>query len=391
MSCEYSVSRRNGKRRRSEAPSDPGSTTAPSTVMQGEDFDFDRLCDIFNTEPAGVRNDSVINFSTPAPAIPTTTAEEMHVPFPGFQLQQTDFAIQGHDSDNFVGSGSGTGSNSIIGQSVSSSDVDSGAFDPSNSRLLTTPLTAPAGISDDPFDKLFKSPNFSEEQSSTSSWSGVFMDNKAPVAPMTSMAMTTALHTGEQDCTLLALRIAGEMHVALQSCSSADSASTFGEPLMARPDRRDIGEIIKVNRSAIRRVNRILDCPTCSNDRMCIQTCYLAIQKTVAWYEAVASMDNSGRGTNASLNGLVQAQPVFMGSLSVDHDTQRIMRGSVIMAEMRDHVQPLVTRLSSLQQSPNSTSSDGSSMENVSTASDEFACGLRQQLSRIIALATASR
>lgn len=199
-------------------------------------------------------------------------------------------------------------------------------------------------------------------------------------------------HGRGHDCTTLALRIVTEMHVATQSCSVSDSASMHCLIQGSRGDARDINTVLQVNRDAIRLLNKILDCPSCSADHMCVLACYLAVQKTVAWYAAIVGLDSGVPGHETGLTDLVTTRPIFMGSFALDREAQRLVRTSVILTELRDHVQPLVARLSKHQQPEMGPSSSLPSPSNSSSASggdlaESHHCVLREQVVRIIARA----
>lgn len=198
----------------------------------------------------------------------------------------------------------------------------------------------------------------------------------------------SALHGRGEDCTARALGIAMRMHVAPKVCSVSEATSMHCGAQNPRSEARDIDAVLQVNREAIITLNSILDCSACSRDHMCMLACYMATQKTLAWYAAILGNDPGGHG--ADLAELVSARPIFMGSFSLGREAQRLVHASVILTEVREHVQPLVARLSAGGPSqslplPSPTSSPARSCGDFA---ENSVCKLHDQVASILARAS---
>lgn len=344
--------------------------------MPGDDFD--RLCEMFlPADQPNHRTDSVVPQGTPLTTTPGTQAFGDYFQ-PGQEIDATCLgsslasgcSLEHNFNMDVEASGFTNHSNQALPADDTMKDDFAGFFQP----------TPPFSI-----DEQMSAPNMA--------WPTSLVE-RAPVAQMT---VQNAPHETGPDCTLLALRIVSEMHVATQTCSSADPSAMRSDTHESASDKRDMSSILKTNRSAMRRINRILDCPTCSTDFMCLQTCHLAVQKAVAWYEGIVSLGCNNPGPNARLANLVRPQPIFLGSFPLDRDAHRVVRSSVIMGEVRDQVQPLITKLSGLQRAVTAASGadvtiqEGSSSSTATSTSEPAFYGLRQQIARIMTRASTER
>jgi hypothetical protein len=133
------------------------------------------------------------------------------------------------------------------------------------------------------------------------------------------------------------------MHVASKTCmTSRSSAPENGRQNRLEDNSHEINAVLHRNREAIQHLSRVLECP-CSLDTSCILACYLAMFKLCTWYAAAAGLDSSHFPDIADL--VVVARPIFMGSIALNNDTQRLVRASVVLQEIRAHAQPLAARL----------------------------------------------
>jgi len=157
----------------------------------------------------------------------------------------------------------------------------------------------------------------------------------------------------------------------------------------AEHNARDIDTVLFQNRDAVKTLGKILDCP-CSADQDVALACYLAATKVVAWYEA--AMDISGNAPDGSgdmsqgMSDRIVARPIFMGGYCLNAEAGRAVRAKVVLMEMTEHVQPLISRL------PKHHVSDSDRLERTFMSSpsptSEYSgsqpCMLRDQLRKIV-------
>jgi hypothetical protein len=316
LTCEYSVSRRNGKRTRS-VPTDPTFFYGRSPGYHTAD-DFDNIDFAFNhQDPTMFTNENTIN-CTPAARedIATQNYFDPHA-FDNFNQTVADFG-------DCILSGPNASSNSSSNASYKSTDMPICQSLPTffESRLsddvqLTRPDPLPSGL---------QSPGLSDRRI------------------LSQQQLIPARHSvSSPDCTSIALQITSGMHVASKTCmASRSSVPENGRQNLPEDDSHEINAVLHRNREAIQHLSRVLECP-CSLDTSCILACYLAMFKLCAWYAAAAGLDSSHFPDIADL--VVVARPIFMGSIALNNDTQRLVRASVVLQEIRAHAQPLAARL----------------------------------------------
>ncbi|KAI9706229.1 MAG: hypothetical protein M1820_004804 [Bogoriella megaspora] len=246
------------------------------------------------------------------------------------------------------------------------------------------------------------------------------------------------LHHRDQDCMSSILQLVSDLHVPQEQCSS--KLSSPPQYLQATPDEsRDLDTVLFSNRDAIRSINTILDCHCATADRSVGMACYLAAAKIVDWYGAaigITSTDvsqednlNSFRNTPISthnvenniskpninhnanqsrvslsrsplpqrrLSSHITAQPIFMGRYVLDADVLQSVRAKVVLSEVREHFQPLLSRLPKYHVFNSSKISCTSGPElcgpngdlHSSASSRDYdgplCCALRNQLRRIL-------
>ena len=217
-----------------------------------------------------------------------------------------------------------------------------------------------------------------------------------------------------QDCMTLALHVVDSLHVPRDRCESSDPTAWMQAP-KERP--RDVDAVLLLNRDAIKTVNRILDCP-CSADRNVALACYLATAKIIHWYATAMgiSMDafeaegnDNGNGnfsantsTNAGRSPLgtdirpipmsdrIASRPILMGRYCLDADTQRSVLAKVILSELKEHIQPLMSCMPRYDVSHSENlrvSGHGTSRLSSLSGMRVVSCTLRNQLKMIMSAA----
>lgn len=315
LTCEYSVSRRNGKRARSVL-TDPSLFFGRSPGCQPAD-DFESIDFTFNHQDTTIFNDENTIICTPSTRedINMQSYFEPHA-FDGFNRGVGDFGDCILSASNPSSNASSNSTDIPICQSLS---TYFGSGQPDDVQL-GRPCTMPASI---------QSPGRSDRR----------MSLKQPLVP--------AHHSGRpHDCTAVALQIASNMHVATKTCNvSRNPAPENGRRNRLEEESHDINAVLHRNREAIQHLSRVLDCP-CSLDTSCILACYLAMLKLCVWYAAAAGLDSSHFADTADL---VVARPIFMGSIALNNDAHRLVRASVVLQEIRAQAQPLAARLTKHQ------------------------------------------
>lgn len=347
LTCEYSVSRRNGKRTRSVV-------TGPSLFYGGTPGchpgdDFDNIDFAFNHQDSTIfTNENTINCTPSAREdIAIQNYIEPHA-FDSFNQTVADFG-------DCMLSGSNTSSN------ASSRSIDMpicqglstylGSGQPDDAQLIR-PDPMPSGL---------QSPGRSGQH----------------VSPK---QLITAQHPFHQpDCTAVALQIASSMHVTTKTCmASRGPAPENVSQNRPESESHDINTVLHRNSEAIQRLTRVLDCP-CSLDTSCILACYLAMFKLCTWYAAAAGLEPSHLAEIADL--VVVARPIFMGSIALNNDAHRLVRASVVLQEIRARAQPLTARLAKHQTPEVTTSATADALSPEALAVSTYSKMLEHRLS----------
>ncbi|KAL6705700.1 hypothetical protein ACN47E_006489 [Coniothyrium glycines] len=201
------------------------------------------------------------------------------------------------------------------------------------------------------------------------------------------------VHTQSHDCMALALRVTNDLSVMREPCAVATSDPMAGIE-SSKTELRDVDSVLFVNRDAARSIKKILGC-TCASDTNVALACYLATSKIIDWYDAAIramgstledtdSSKSSIRSNNDSQGAMAEqiiARPIFMGKYCLDREAQRVVGAQVVLGELREHVQPLLTQLPRYQISGHDTADDATG---VKTPTGLQTCALREQLRTVI-------
>jgi len=211
-------------------------------------------------------------------------------------------------------------------------------------------------------------PDWQTIQSSTT---GTTPASPPPMAPMhkQSIRQAASVHAAGKGCMALALELVSSLHVSRESCV-ASVATPLAIPTTTE-DTRDVDQVLFENRDAIKAVHQILDCP-CSRDPSIFMACHLVAAKIVSWYQAALGLSEKqfvAAGDDPAFADRVVARPIFMGNYLLDAAASRSVRAGLILSELKEHMQPLLLRLSG--QMPGAAATGGSI---------EFGCTLRDQL-----------
>lgn len=347
LTCEYSVSRRNGKRTRSVL-TDPSLFYGRSPGCIPAD-DFDSIDFAFNPQDPNMFTDDTAINCTPSAREDINMQDyfEPHA-FGNFNRGVTDFGECLLSGSNPSSNASSNSTDIPICQSLSTY-FGSGQSD---DVQLGRPDSLPASL---------QSPGRSDRR----------ISSKQQLIP--------APHSGRPpDCTAVALKIASGMHVATKTCvASRTPAPDDGRRNLLEDESHDINAVLHRNREAIQYLSRVLDCP-CSSDTTCILACYLAMFKLCVWYAAAAGLDSSHFADTADL---VVSRPIFMGSIALNNDAHRLVRASVVLQEIRAQAQPLAARLTK-HRKPDASASDTAAVPSPETlATTTYATMLEQRLS----------
>jgi hypothetical protein len=157
-----------------------------------------------------------------------------------------------------------------------------------------------------------------------------------------------------------ALELIASLHAPAETPCLSTSAATSNSDNDNNPT---IDQILITNRAAIASLQRILNCATClaHEDRGVTLACFLIAGKIVSWYAAALSMgttisaaNDTNKSSVSTISGPVgmapvsgvaaNATPIFLGDYLLDASTSRSVRAGLILAELAEHMQPLLTR-----------------------------------------------
>jgi hypothetical protein len=171
---------------------------------------------------------------------------------------------------------------------------------------------------------------------------------------------TTEDHQGEGDnCMSRALELIASLHRPAQNpCINGNISTSIVSKTSNSESNTEptIDQILITNRAAIASLLRILNCVTClaQEDRGVTLACFLIAGKIVTWYATALTI---GAATTAPADDLTTTSngirpsdttlptPIFLGDYLLDSATSRSVRAGLILAELAEHMQPLLTRL----------------------------------------------
>ncbi|KAI5370364.1 Putative aflatoxin regulatory protein [Septoria linicola] len=213
-------------------------------------------------------------------------------------------------------------------------------------------------MSDDELEMLFGLPAVTAAKmapDTVSQWS--------PTTSAPSQDDTATRNHSQRDhgCLGSALQIFSELHVSSRACTL--SVASFDEV-------RELESVLNSNRKALERLAGILDCPCCREQEVLITT-YMAISKALSWYSAALHVDGTTDHVDQSTSvGRVVSPPAFMGGYCLDLQAQTLARAHVVMAQLREHLQPVMARLQKrADSSPPSRSSSTTSLGSCTMSS----------------------
>ncbi|KXT08905.1 hypothetical protein AC579_8466 [Pseudocercospora musae] len=169
------------------------------------------------------------------------------------------------------------------------------------------------------------------------------------------------------DCASEALALVANFHVAARGCLTAAKDGVGRLDLEdGTLDTHEIETVLSRNREAMKKLNGILDCQ-CSLSQEVLVMVYLAVGKVISWYAAILGDDANSPSdqSHSALMGRIAAKPVFKGSYCLDTQAQRVFSAHAILAQLKEHVAPLVKRSGCRHSSP----SNGTSMSSRASSS----------------------
>lgn len=162
-------------------------------------------------------------------------------------------------------------------------------------------------------------------------------------------------HVQGQDCMALALELIQSMHVLSSTCALSVAANpaphsptgpdNWGTRKETRAARGMDIVLIK-NRAAIKTLHRIMQC-SCSQDRSMAFICSMVVEKILRWYRAGTRDFEGDDGTTGEREGLpeqVMSLPIYMGEYRLYSVSQRTMRASLVLDELKTQMKPLVEK-----------------------------------------------
>ncbi|KAF2172666.1 hypothetical protein M409DRAFT_49215 [Zasmidium cellare ATCC 36951] len=218
-------------------------------------------------------------------------------------------------------------------------------------------------------DCVFPNDNLGEPQSGSS------------YGPSNETAMTGSCgDSAEQSCLTSLSQLTLELHVQDSVCTTAICSGSSQQHREETNVHRGVDSVLLQNRSAVRLLARVLDCP-CSRELSVTLAAYLVACKIVAWYGAIL-----GVGCTPSVATRITEQPIVMGSYSLDASVQRSVRAKVVLSELSLQVEPLLASLPqfhvTLGELASWTTSSPSSRPVPPV--DQQRCFLRDQLQKVV-------
>jgi hypothetical protein len=186
-------------------------------------------------------------------------------------------------------------------------------------------------------------------------------------------------HTGRNNCMTQALELIASLHTPTETPCLSTTATT-ATTSNSNNSEPTIDQILLTNRAAIASLQRILNCATClaHEDRGVTLACFLIAGKITTWYATALSMSTSTSGKPTTTVPAIPgpagmapttATPIFLGDYLLDASTSRSVRAGVILAELAEHMQPLLTRfVERLPGIPNVLGAVGSDVPEISAA-----------------------
>lgn len=180
-------------------------------------------------------------------------------------------------------------------------------------------------------------------------------------------------------CIISALQLVSDLRTpsSRRPCGSVDFECLAQQSNSPATTTRDIDEVLKSNRHALKMLDRILDC-VCSNEQEVLIPVFLATQQAMMWYEAALCVDSTGVD---SVMDRVVTSNVMIGNYCLDVGAQGLVRAYIVLGELRLYLQPLVVRLQ--QRNINSTVTNPGD-EHATEVVECYQRTLRSQLNGII-------
>jgi hypothetical protein len=394
--CEYSVSRRSGKRTRSvlsvtdrlmsRSPNCNNNACFHNTLEDFDSIDFDFLEHQHHDTPLflgqGYNVDSTCtttamdcSHSTATTNNTTNTTNTTNTAVTTPSIDESVTTASNYFDPHAFGHMSDYG-DCLISTSTRLDNNQSGSFSSSSSANIN--MRRPSAQT----THTNLSASFGHEQVNNNDF-GLHHPPESALANIPAVSRSLHQNGRSPDCTAAILQLSLNMHVSAATCNvSGEASSRYGNPLAHHDgDPQDINAVLNRNREAIDVLNRVLDC-TCSADPTCILACYLAVSKLFIWYAAAVGLDS---GRPAGIADLVVTRPVFMGSIALNHETLRLVRASIVLQEIQSQVQPLVAKLSKRQPPDSNTAMENDIQSPATLASKTYAELLEQRLDTLCA------
>ncbi|KAK2005520.1 zinc finger transcription factor [Colletotrichum eremochloae] len=206
------------------------------------------------------------------------------------------------------------------------------------------------------------------------------------------------------DCTIEALILVADSHVLATDCLTAakDPMCPLNLACCTGNTKREIGTVLSDNQKAIKGLDSLLDCSCSTRQEILVLIC-LAFSKAVVWYAAVLDSDENDddddkwshdEGNSATPQALQHTARIhcFLGSQSLDKNTQRLISAHIVLTQLKDHVYPFLKRLrhshlSAMATVTNDTPKLSTSNRRTSSVIEYYYLALTEKLGRISARA----
>ncbi|KXT10989.1 hypothetical protein AC579_5011 [Pseudocercospora musae] len=150
----------------------------------------------------------------------------------------------------------------------------------------------------------------------------------------------------EQCCLFRAIELVSSLHASRYVCKMANRTSS-----LESENRRciDVDEALFQNRDGLATIDRILHCDKCTEDRLPLVMCCLAIEEILGWYEAVAGLTSAmdpeqppSQDSHDNLTSPVFTRPLVMGEYLLKPSLQLAIRAKAVSSEVQERLLPLL-------------------------------------------------
>ncbi|KXT07042.1 hypothetical protein AC578_7264 [Pseudocercospora eumusae] len=150
----------------------------------------------------------------------------------------------------------------------------------------------------------------------------------------------------ENCCLFRAMELVSSLHASRYVCKRASRTSR----LESENGRCiDVDEALFQNRDGLATIDRILNCDKCTEERLPLVMCCLAIEEILGWYEAVAGLTSAmdpehppSQDSHDNLTSRVFTRPLVMGEYHLKPSLQLAIRAKAVSSEVQERLIPLL-------------------------------------------------